>query len=180
MRVRIEGWQSPGFAWHSCPVTVPALDGIHHLKVHVTDVQRSARWYRRVLGYRPMIEFVEGDRVVGYGLDHSNGGTLLTLRLDPEQAAKTAGWVYFEMGARDKSALEDLARHLDECGEKHGPVVQTPVGWLLPGLFDPDGHEMRFYSSGLDTADDNSRDRPCRIHDAGPSAWIEQLETLEP
>jgi catechol 2,3-dioxygenase-like lactoylglutathione lyase family enzyme len=37
----------------------PALDGIHHLKVHVTDVRRSARWYERTLGYEPVMEFVE-------------------------------------------------------------------------------------------------------------------------
>ena len=79
-------------------VNVPELNGIHHLKVHVTDVRKSARWYARVLGYRPWQEFVEGDRLFGYGLDHPNGGTLLTLRLDPEHAARSAGWVYFEMG----------------------------------------------------------------------------------
>jgi catechol 2,3-dioxygenase-like lactoylglutathione lyase family enzyme len=158
-------------------MTVPALNGIHHLKVHVTDVRRSARWYARVLGYRPMLEFVEGDRLVGYGLDHPNGGTVLTLRLDPEQAAKTAGWVYFEMGVPDKEALEQLAVRLDECGEHHGPVVKTPIGWLLPGLFDPDGHEVRFYFSSSGST--LTEPRPRRVHDAGPNAWIEELDALD-
>ena len=67
-------------------MSIPALDGIHHLKVHVTDVRRSARWYERTLGYKPLMEFVEGSRLVGYGMSHPKGGTLLTLRLDPEQA----------------------------------------------------------------------------------------------
>ncbi|MHB8463730.1 MAG: VOC family protein [Acidimicrobiales bacterium] len=155
----------------------PELDGIHHLKVHVTDVRRSARWYARVLGYQPSIEFVEGERLVGYGLGHPNGGTLLTLRLDPEHAARTAGWVYFEMGVPDKEALDRLAEHLDECGEPHGPVVQTPIGWLLPGLFDPDGHEMRFYFS---LPESTTTVRPRRLHDAGPNGWIEDLDTLDP
>jgi hypothetical protein len=158
-------------------VTAPLLNGIHHLKVHVTGVRRSARWYARVLGYHPALEFVEGDQLVGYGLDHPNGGTLLTLRLDPEQAAKTAGWVYFEMGVPNKEALDRLAEHLDGCGERHGPVVQTPIGWLLPGLIDPDGHEMRFYFSAAESTDAT---RPRRIHDAGPNAWVEVLDTLDP
>ena len=58
------------------------------------------------------MEFVEGSRLVGYGMSHPNGGTVLTLRLDPEQAQKTAGWVYFEMGMPDTAALEGLAERL--------------------------------------------------------------------
>jgi hypothetical protein len=91
------------------------------------------------------MESVEGSRVVGYGVSHPNGGTLLTLRLDPEQAAKTTGWVYFEMGVPDTAALTQLGDRLDGLVIAHCPVARTPIGWLLPGAFDPDGHEMRFY-----------------------------------
>jgi catechol 2,3-dioxygenase-like lactoylglutathione lyase family enzyme len=155
----------------------PRLAGIHHLKVHVTDLRHSARWYERVLGYRTGLEFIEGDKLVGYGLSHDLGGTLLTLRLDPEQAAKTAGSVYFEMGVPDRRALDDLAHHLDEVGEAHGRVVPTPIGWLLPGVFDPDGHEMRFYYSTPDGS--TSHPNPRRIHDAGPNAWIEDIGAVD-
>jgi catechol 2,3-dioxygenase-like lactoylglutathione lyase family enzyme len=156
--------------------SAPRLEGIHHLKVHVTDVRRSALWYQRVLGYRPVVEFTEADRLVGYGLDHPNGGTFLTLRLDRDHAADTAGRVYFEMGAPDKVALDELARHLGDLGEPHGPVLRTPVGWLLPDLYDPDDHEIRFYVTGEGAP---TADRPARIHDAGPNAWIEQLDNLD-
>ena len=54
-------------------MSTPALSGIHHLKVHVTDVRRSARWYQRTLGYEPVMEFVEGAELVGYGMSHPNG-----------------------------------------------------------------------------------------------------------
>jgi catechol 2,3-dioxygenase-like lactoylglutathione lyase family enzyme len=154
----------------------PRLAGIHHLKVHVTDVRRSALWYQRVLGYRPVMEFAEDDRLVGYGLDHPGGGTFLTLRLDPGHAADSAGRVYFEMGAPDKAALDELARRLDNLGEPHGPVLCTPAGWVLPDLYDPDGHEVRFYVTGEGAP---AADRPARMHDAGPRAWIEQLDRLE-
>ena len=156
--------------------SAPRMAGIHHLKVHVTDVRRSALWYQRVLGYQPAMEFAEAGRLVGYGLGHPRGGTFLTLRLDPEHAARTAGRVYFEMGAPDKDALDELARRLDGLGEPHGPVLRTPVGWVLPDLYDPDGHEMRFYvtDDGAPTAG-----RPARMHDAGPQARIEQLDSLD-
>jgi catechol 2,3-dioxygenase-like lactoylglutathione lyase family enzyme len=156
--------------------SAPRLKGIHHLKVHVTDVRRSALWYQRVLGYRPVMEFAEADRLVGYALDHPGGGTFLTLRLDPDHAADSAGRVYFEMGAPDKAALDELARRLDNLGEPHGPVLRTPAGWLLPDLHDPDGHEMRFYVTGEGAP---TADRPARLHDAGPRAWIEQLDSLD-
>ena len=70
-----------------------------------------------------------------------------TPRRAPDAASRSrAGlqdrrWVYFEMGVPDKQGLDDLAAHLDATGEPHGPVVPTPIGWLLPGLLDPDGHE---------------------------------------
>jgi catechol 2,3-dioxygenase-like lactoylglutathione lyase family enzyme len=92
-------------------MTAPVLAGIHHLKVHVTDVRRSARWYQTVLGYEPAVEFVEKDVIVGYGMSHPRGGTLLTLRLDPVRTSQTVGAVYFEMGTPDKVALDDLAAH---------------------------------------------------------------------
>ena len=155
----------------------PALSGIHHLKVHVTDVRRSARWYQRTLGYEPVMEFVEGSELVGYGMSHPNGGTVLTLRLDPEQARKTAGWVYFEMGAPDRAALDGWAQRLDALGVGHGPVVRTPIGWLLPGVFDPDGHEMRLYVSDPQAAVDSQH--PVRIHDAGPGAWVEPITGID-
>ena len=158
-------------------MSAPALDGIHHLKVHVTDVRRSARWYARTLGYQPVMEFVEGSRLVGYGMSHPNGGTLLTLRLDPEQARKTAGWVYFEMGVPDTVALEALTERLDGLDVGHGPVVRTPIGWLLPGVIDPDGHEMRFYVSEPQEVVDAQH--PIRIHDAGPAGWSERMESID-
>jgi catechol 2,3-dioxygenase-like lactoylglutathione lyase family enzyme len=158
-------------------MSTPALSGIHHLKVHVTDVRRSARWYQRTLGYEPVMEFVEGSRLVGYGMSHPNGGTVLTLRLDPEQAQKTAGWVYFEMGVPDTAALEGLAERLTALGVGHGPVVRTPIGWLLSGVFDPDGHEMRFYVSAPEEVVDSQH--PIRIHDAGPGGWAERLTSID-
>ncbi|MGB8382579.1 MAG: hypothetical protein WCG47_15265 [Dermatophilaceae bacterium] len=52
-------------------------------------------------------------------MSHPNGGTLLTLRLDPEQAAKTARWVYFQMGVPDTAALNELAQRLDGVNVTH-------------------------------------------------------------
>jgi catechol 2,3-dioxygenase-like lactoylglutathione lyase family enzyme len=55
-------------------MTVPTLAGIHHLKLPVRDLQRSADWYREVLGYRVTVEFVEQGRLAGLAMEHPDGG----------------------------------------------------------------------------------------------------------
>jgi catechol 2,3-dioxygenase-like lactoylglutathione lyase family enzyme len=125
---------------------VPALAGIHHLKLPVTDLARSMEWYRSRLGYDIQIEFVEQGTLMGYGLAHPAGGPDLGLRLDPERARAAAGFDYFAIGVPDKSAIDQLARKLDELGQAHAGVHRASLGWILPEVLDPDGHALRFYT----------------------------------
>ncbi len=67
----------------------PALAGVHHVQLPVTDLARSREWYQSRLGYQVQIEFVEQGKLMGYGLAHPNGGPGLGLRLDPERARAT-------------------------------------------------------------------------------------------
>src|SRR6266702_3718639 len=124
----------------------PALAGIHHLKLPVSDLARSREWYRSRLGYRVETEFVEQGTLMGYGLAHPNGGPPLGLRLDPGCARAAAGFDYFAIGVPDRAAIDDLASRLDALGESHAGVHRASRGWILPMLHDPDGHEVRFYS----------------------------------
>jgi hypothetical protein len=64
----------------------------------------------------------------------------------PERARAAAGFDYFSIGVPDRNALERLAAHLTGLGEQHAGVHFATVGWILPMLHDPDGHEVRFYS----------------------------------
>jgi catechol 2,3-dioxygenase-like lactoylglutathione lyase family enzyme len=124
----------------------PALAGIHHLKLPVTDLQRSREWYLSRLGYQVHMEFVEQGRLMGVGLSHPNGGPPLALRLDPERARAAAGFDYFSIGVPDKDAIDRLAAGLTRLGEPHAGVHWASIGWILPELHDPDGHEVRFYT----------------------------------
>jgi catechol 2,3-dioxygenase-like lactoylglutathione lyase family enzyme len=124
----------------------PQLAGIHHVKLPVTDLARSREWYETRLGYRVQIEFVEQGQLMGYVLEHSNGGPLLGLRLNPERARATAGFDYFAIGVPSKETIEQLAARLTSLGEKHAGVHWATIGWALPHLHDPDGHEIRFYT----------------------------------
>ena len=125
----------------------PLLDGVHHLKLPVTDLQRSIDWYGDRLGYQVEVEFVEQGRLAGVAMRHPNGGPPLALRHDAERCRAAAGFDYFSIGVPDKDALESLAASLTEKGERHAGVHFAGVGWILPELHDPDGHEVRFYTT---------------------------------
>lgn len=53
---------------------------------------------------------------------------------------------WFSIGVPDRAAIEALAARLDRLGAPHAEIERTPVGWVLPMLHDPDGHEVRFYT----------------------------------
>ena len=49
---------------------VPALAGVHHLKLPVTDLARSREWYHSRLGYELRAEMVEQGQLMGLALGH--------------------------------------------------------------------------------------------------------------
>ena len=146
----------------------PVLAGVHHLKLPVTDLAASREWYRSRLGYQVHLEFVEDGRLMGYGLAHPNGGPALGLRLDPDRARAVAGFDYFAIGVPDKEAIEQLAQRLTALGERHAGVHWASIGWILPELHDPDGHEVRFYTHQHHT--DPVPGQVTTIHDPRESA----------
>src|ERR1700730_5613009 len=87
----------------------PALAGVHHLKLPVTDLDRSREWYLSRLGYQVQLEFVEHGQLIGCALAHPSGGPQLALRLDPERCRAAAGFDYFSIGVPDRAAIEELA-----------------------------------------------------------------------
>ena len=125
----------------------PVLAGIHHVKLPVTDLARSLEWYRSRLAYQVQIEFVEQGTLMGCVLAHPAGGPDLGLRLDPDRARAAAGFDYFAIGVPDKAALEALAERLTSLGEQQAGVHFATIGWILPHSHDPDGHEIRFYTT---------------------------------
>jgi catechol 2,3-dioxygenase-like lactoylglutathione lyase family enzyme len=125
----------------------PLLDGVHHIKLPVRDLARSRAWYESRLGYQVTTEFVEKGMLAGLVLTHPNGGPMLGLRRDPERAAAAAGFDYFSIGVPTKEALEALAARLTTMGDTHAGVHFATIGWILPATHDPDGHEVRFYTT---------------------------------
>jgi catechol 2,3-dioxygenase-like lactoylglutathione lyase family enzyme len=155
---------------------IPTLAGVHHLKLPVRDLTRSIEWYASRLGYQVVIEFRKHDRRTGVTMMHPDGGPALGLTLDPDRARAAAGFDYFSISVPDKAHLDQLAAHLTALGEEHGGVHFATIGWILPLVHDPDGHEVRFYSVESHTTLDP--DAPLIVDDAIATARVREAEWL--
>jgi quinol monooxygenase YgiN/catechol 2,3-dioxygenase-like lactoylglutathione lyase family enzyme len=127
----------------------PTHGGIHHVKLPVTDLERSTAWYTAVLGAHRLNE-----------LDHRRpDGTLFAvildvpglagrveLRLDPATARALNGYDFLTLAIADRAALDDWIARLDALGVEHSPPIVALVGWLLV-VADPDGLRLRFYTT---------------------------------
>jgi catechol 2,3-dioxygenase-like lactoylglutathione lyase family enzyme len=158
--------------------TVPTLAGVHHLKLPVRDLRRSRAWYESRLGYHVVLEFVEDGTLMGYSMEHPDGGPSLALRLDPDRAQAAAGFDYFAIGVPDKDAIEALAAHLTALGDEHAGVHFATIGWILPLLHDPDGHEVRFYT--VDHHTELPADDVLTVHDPRETAERREREQSHP
>jgi catechol-2,3-dioxygenase len=116
------------------------------VKLPVTDVLRSRDWYGRVLGFQTEIEFVEEGVLMGVAMRDAANSLHLAFRSAPERAAALAGFDPIAVAVADRSELEAWARHLDELNQPNGGIVAGHIGWVIVGLTDPDGVEVRLYT----------------------------------
>jgi catechol 2,3-dioxygenase-like lactoylglutathione lyase family enzyme len=133
--------------------------GLHHIKVPVTDLDRSRAWYQRVFELEPMLEFPDADGVVRGVAFQPLNGFCLALREHPTVARAMAGFDPFAILLGDQPDVQHWADRLDTLGIEHSPIIQATTGWLL-AFHDPDGLELLLYTAAGHGLDGVGRGRP--------------------
>jgi glyoxylase I family protein len=136
------------------PRQIPT-DGVHHLRLTVTDLERSRRFYTGLLGFEVAVESPPPDdpsadevfKILFGGIVMIRGNLLMGLRpmapagdrFDPDRA----GLDHLSFGVASRDDLEDAVRLFDENGVPHGEIT-TLAGFgidVLP-FEDPDGVQL--------------------------------------
>jgi catechol 2,3-dioxygenase-like lactoylglutathione lyase family enzyme len=129
-------------------MTTPVIQGIHHLKFPVADLDRSLAFYSAVFGARRLTQYDHLDsdgRLYAYILSIPNLGTALELRLNGPLATRQQGFDPVTLTVDTRVDLLSWAAHLDSLGLRHSGVLVGAVGWLL-AFEDPDERRLRLYT----------------------------------
>ncbi|MEU1369236.1 VOC family protein [Streptomyces sp. NPDC005803] len=127
---------------------LPAVRGLHHIKIPVSDLGRSIAWYTSVLSARrrEALDHIALDGTLfAVILDVPGTGVPLELRSDPVSAGRLSGFDPLTFLVHDRAALDGWIHHLDGLGVAHSPVLVAMTGYLLV-VPDPDGVRLRFYT----------------------------------
>jgi glyoxylase I family protein len=122
-------------------------NSIAHVRLTVTDIEQSRRFYESVFNWPVLIEIPENAdettrRQLGFlfgGVIYDMGGALIGLRpvaVDRFHEDR-AGLDHIAFRAVDKAELESAAKHLDELGIDHEPVKDIGPSYILE-FRDPD------------------------------------------
>jgi len=135
------------------------LGGLHHLRLTVTDIERSREFYTGLLGFNvaaeaPKSEDPKSDPsypVLWGGVVMARGNYLLGLR---PVAAKgdqfdedRVGLDHLSFSLESRSALDEAIRVLDERGVPRGEVRElTSFGICVLSFRDPDNIQLELTS----------------------------------
>ena len=127
----------------------PPLQGIHHLKLPVSDLDASLIFYERAFGGRRIPEAdhrrASDGSLYAYILTIPGLGTALELRLDPERAERHRLFDPVTIAVRDRATLAAWDEYLTSQGIVHSEVITAIQAWLIV-VPDPDGHRLRLYT----------------------------------
>jgi catechol 2,3-dioxygenase-like lactoylglutathione lyase family enzyme len=136
------------------PGQIPAGD-IHHLRLTVTDVQRSREFYTGLLGFQVAVESPPPDDpaaeavfgVLFGGIVMIRGDLVMGLRpmapagdrFDPDRV----GLDHLSFGVPNREDLEQAVRLFDEHGVTHGAITRLgSFGIDVLPFEDPDGIQL--------------------------------------
>jgi catechol 2,3-dioxygenase-like lactoylglutathione lyase family enzyme len=136
------------------PEQIPCGD-IHHLRLTVTDLERSREFYTQLLGFEVAVESPSADdpsaaeafKILFGGVVMARGNLIMGLRpmapsgdrFDPDRV----GLDHLSFSVASRGELDQAIRLFDEHGVPHGQITRLP-GFAIDVLpfEDPDGVQL--------------------------------------
>jgi len=136
------------------------LGNVHHIRLTVTDIERSRAFYTEVLGFQVAMDSLppEDDEFYGLLAENLQGGivlmnadTFIGLRpCDPARQSDKDAFDPFRVGldhmswtVESRAVLEGAMAQLEERGIPHGGITElVPFGIALLPFKDPDGIQL--------------------------------------
>ena len=120
---------------------------VAHIRLTVTDIERSRQFYEAVFGWSVLIEMPEGADeatrdALGFlfgGVIYDLGGALIGLRpvADDRFDEDRTGLDHLAFRVDNKDELDSAAKHLDDLGIAHEDVKDIGPAYILE-FRDPD------------------------------------------
>ncbi len=129
------------------------VQGYHHVSLSVSDLGKSAEWYRQALGFETDAE-IEGDGFRRTRL-RAGSGLTLTLTAHEQQSGETfderrAGVDHIAFNVGSAEAVQELKGRFQELGVVHSDVKQAASGSAMITLRDPDNIQLEVFGGTFD------------------------------
>jgi glyoxylase I family protein len=139
------------------------LQGYHHVSLSVSDLGKSAEWYRQTLGFETTAE-IEGD---GFRRTRLRAGNGLTLTLTAHEQQPGGPFdehrigvdhIAFNVGGTE--AVQELKGRFEELGVVHSDVKQPASGNAMITLRDPDNIQLEVFGGTFDSGHRGAEPKP--------------------
>jgi lactoylglutathione lyase len=119
----------------------------NHAMVYVQDVDAALHFYKDLLGFKVVDDYLHDSRLVYARLRSPRGsGTLALHMIEPGRTLPPGDAIRLYL---ETNNVEAACNKLRKAGVKISQETKLmPWGWIHAYVNDPDGHEISLYSSG--------------------------------
>ncbi len=137
---------------------MPAITGISHVDLSVTDIEASEAWYRELFGAVPLFggRSHDHDLEVRYIIEPSSGVVIGLEQHDANDGSafdeRRVGLDHLAFNVASREELEAWVARLDELGITHSGITEEDP-WDVLVLRDPDNIQLELFLLKADPAD---------------------------
>jgi catechol-2,3-dioxygenase len=137
---------------------MPAITGISHVDLSVTDIEASEAWYRELFGAVPLFggRSDTHDLEVRYIIEPSSGVIIGLEQHDANDGSafdeRRVGLDHLAFNVASRDELDAWVGRLDELGIAHSGITEEDP-WDVLVLRDPDNIQLELFLLKADPAD---------------------------